>query len=121
MITSGMTHNPGDTDPTTSRQMAAFLGEMATSQPAGPLHDHYRNQQAHLLQSSLSMDRGDIIDWWVLEPPRQDTMGYTCDASFGSPLLLDCSQLAYSQLGYPSDRIDILPREPKLLSSSKQG
>ena len=119
-MTSGMAQNPGDTDPTTSRHMAAYLGEMATSQPPGPLRDHYQNQQAHLLQSSLSMERGSITDWWGLLPSRQDTMGYTCDASFGSPRLLDCSQVAYSQLGYPSDRINILPWEPKLLSLSKQ-
>ncbi|MCJ1235804.1 hypothetical protein MMC14_003777 [Varicellaria rhodocarpa] len=43
-------------------------------------------------------------------------MVYTCDASLGAPKAVDCSQLAYSGLGPPSDTVIVGPGAPKFLS-----
>ena len=44
-------------------------------------------------------------------------MEYTCNADLGSPSEADCNQLEASQLGPPSDRVIIGPRDPTVLTA----
>ena len=60
-----------------------------------------------------SMARGSYNAWWegfrtVSSEPRSE-MIYTCDDSLGSPSSADCSELAHSGLGPPSDTLIIEP------------
>ena len=63
--------------------------------------------------------------WWeyvqdFVSAPNivQDKMTYQCDSSLGAPTEADCSQLERSQLGSPSDTVEIGPGKLKMLSSS---
>ena len=61
--------------------------------------------------------------WWSFfmgagedeDTPPSD-MVYTCDAKLGAPKAVDCSQLAYSGLGPPSDTVTVGPGASKPLS-----
>ena len=47
---------------------------------------------------------------------QSSDMLYTCDAKLGTPKAVDCSLLAYSGLGPPSDRVTVGPGSSKPLS-----
>ena len=70
---------------------------------------------------SESMERGQHIEWWQIfdaaGSATQSEMIYTCDSNLGSSTSADCSQLAYSSLGPPSDTVMVGPGSAaKLLS-----
>ena len=55
--------------------------------------------------------------WWIATPPAPDEMMYDCDAKFGTPSPANCSHIEYSQVGAPSDTLNISPGVPKVISS----
>ena len=72
----------------------------------------------------MSRRNGASASWWWSFKTESDSgserdqseMVYACDASLGAPKAVDCSQLAYSGLGPPSDTVTVGPGAPKYLS-----
>ena len=70
-------------------------------------------------QVSSSKPWWDYVSEYVSDPEAaRDEMTYKCDSNLGAPGEADCSQLEYSQLGPPSDAVEIGPGKLKLLLSS---
>lgn len=113
---------PGDFDPITPFNIAqTMVGRADRAQST--LSSREINILSELNQVALAMQIGDQEKrpWWHEDTPSElDTMEYTCDAKLGAPGSADCSQVAYSQLGYPSDSVSVGPASPKILSLSKE-
>ena len=86
-------------------------------------------ERAHFLDlAATDMERSHnpmaSAAWWAyiedqgdMSPEnRESEMVYTCDAALGAPNAADCAQLAYSELGPPSDTVTVGPGAAKLLS-----
>ena len=103
---------------------ANILGKLhRMSEQRGPHRQYYRRAVSSFVARMFNtMSRN---PWWstprtrTVEMPALDDMAYDCDASLGVPDAADCSQIDYSQLGAPSDRLMIGPNSPKILSSSE--
>lgn len=69
--------------------------------------------------ASMEREGGGSEPWWT---PRQhtDDMTYECDAHLGSPRVVDCGKLEYSQLGAPSDTVRISAGAPKILTTGME-
>ena len=70
----------------------------------------------------MERERGERRSWWSFfgaggsDDDQSSDMVYTCDAELGTPKAVDCSQLAYSRLGPPSDTVTVGPSSSKPLS-----
>ncbi|KAL9118562.1 MAG: hypothetical protein Q9187_004893 [Circinaria calcarea] len=54
--------------------------------------------------------------WWTSRQ-HTDDMTYECDAHLGSPRVVDCGKLEFSQLGASSDTVRISAGAPKVLAT----
>ena len=101
--------DPGYDDPAIARALSDGVREKGNSERADKLD---------LLSQTMlrSNDQGSTVSWWTAfsgldseddEPSSE--MVYACDAQLGTPNAVDCSQLAYSGLGSPSDTVSIGP------------
>ena len=75
------------------------------------------------LQSAAGMSRTGQTAWWT-EAASPDEMTYECDADLGSPLLTECTQIEWNQLGPasvspPSDTVTVGPGVVQFLHSSQ--
>ncbi|KAL9117088.1 MAG: hypothetical protein Q9187_006379 [Circinaria calcarea] len=112
---------PGETDPSIAYSLAYALDQAGQKQADGSnLKAHYERAAAVLEERGDEMERLGHITWqqYKASPPiSQRHMVYECDSKLGVPMSADCSQLAYSELGPPSDTITIGPNAAKFLSS----
>ena len=66
-----------------------------------------------LLYASAVMGVDRVVPWYnpsalgIPTASTKDEMTYECDSSLGSPGLVDCSQIEYSQLGPASDTVTV--------------
>lgn len=71
---------------------------------------------------AMALRRGGNVPWWGRNAPQaSDKMSYDCDANLGAPHAADCSQLDFSQLGPPSDTVNIGPGASKVLTLKECG
>ena len=81
---------------------------------------HGNSRRADMLSlSSTEMSRGGDVSWGFAFDQNTDEkseMSYTCDSKLGAPSSTDCSQLAYSGLGAPSDTVTVGPGSTKFLN-----
>ena len=122
MTNDDIDKHPGDYDPVTPFNIAQqIVGRVENA--LSTLSSREIDIVSELNQVALGIQTGDreMRAWWHGDTPsKQGNMEYTCDAELGAPGPADCSQVAYSQLGYPSDTVSVGPDSPKLLSISKE-
>ena len=96
--------NPGPFDPAMAEALADGVREKGNNARADKL-----SKQADRMGYVQPRER-----WWDAFPsqypdsPASD-MTYACDANLGAPSAADCTQLAYSGLGPPSDTVLVGP------------
>ncbi|KAL9116589.1 MAG: hypothetical protein Q9187_006886 [Circinaria calcarea] len=111
--------SPGEYDPAVPHQLARAVQQAAMTEPErSSVRSKYQNLAKSLTLAALDTPRSSNHRW-TRNPPGLDTMTYECDSKLGVPRPIDCIQIAYSQLGFPSDTISIRPGIDKLLSLSK--
>ena len=107
--------NPGPFDPSLVEALADGVRKKGNIERAGKLY-----KQANVMGYTEPRNQ-----WWnafsirsqVTSSAPGSDMTYVCDANLGAPSAVDCSQLAYSGLGPPSDTISIGPgSETKFVS-----
>ena len=106
--------HPGDRDPSVPSAISRLFKNKSRKFPKGS------NEWWHYgLQSSLyAGDAGPYNGkpWWDRATQlsqaallASDEMTYVCDSALGSPSTVDCSQVESSQLGSPSDTLQVGP------------
>ena len=107
--------NPGPFDPSFVEALADGVRKKGNIERAGKLY-----KQADVMGYKEPRDR-----WWeafsnqsqVTSSGHSSNMTYACDSNLGAPSAVDCSQLAYSGLGPPSDIVSVGPgSETKFVS-----
>ncbi|MCJ1232628.1 hypothetical protein MMC14_000581 [Varicellaria rhodocarpa] len=107
---------PGFCDPAVAEALGDAVREKGNIERGDTL-----SKQAEALSRSV----GTQVEWWHIfsaegqggDTSTESNMHYVCDAKLGAPSTVDCSQLAYSGLGPPSDKVTIGPgSQTKFLS-----
>ena len=99
---------PGFSDPAVAEALGDAVRDKGNTERGDAI-----SKQAEVLTRSMSSQ----AEWWHIfstEGHNSPTsigsnMQYVCDAHLGAPSTVDCSQLAYSGLGPPSDKVTIGP------------
>ena len=107
--------NPGYHDPAIAQELGdGVIQEGSIDRGDTIIHASEVMQRSH--QASQ------VAQWWYLfanessDSTYSTEMVYSCDVSLGAPKAADCSQLAYSGLGPPSDTLTVGPGQTRLLS-----
>ena len=110
-----LVYEPGFCDPAVAEVLGDAVRERGNIKRGDTL-----SQQAEAQSRSLNNQ----VEWWHVfstgqsgDTSTNSNMHYVCDAKLGAPSKVDCSQLAYSELGPPSDKVTIGPgSQTKFLS-----
>ena len=110
---SGLHQYPPAYDPAIPLMLAHGIGEVDVA-PEHVSHAAYARQM--LLRVALAGESpwfrgGGGEGMW--DPSDKDEMTYECDSSLGSPRLVDCTHIEYSQLGAGSARVSVGTRDEK--------
>ncbi|MCJ1240628.1 hypothetical protein MMC14_008632 [Varicellaria rhodocarpa] len=100
------TNEPGYLDPATAGAIADGVQQKGNDERANTIFESGLNMMRGYSQHSHT--------WWGMKESGSSSafnnnMMYACDAKLGVPSSADCSQLAYSGLGPPSDSLTISP------------
>ena len=114
---------PGNTDPAVPLAVADALAAAAIASETLSTSFAYMAYSMKWTESAVGMIRGSEIPWWA-KGSSPDDMAYECDANLGSPLVTDCIQIEWNQLGPtsaspPSDTVAIGPGFVQFLHSSQ--
>ena len=108
---------PGNLDPEIPITIAKSLYLKQVQSPQH-LQTYFGTLAYGFHMQGMNMQRGTTAPWWTA-PEMGDQMTYECNSKLGTPRATDCSQLL-SQLGAPSDSIQVAPGAVRFLSSSKR-
>ncbi|MCJ1240916.1 hypothetical protein MMC14_008920 [Varicellaria rhodocarpa] len=113
--------SPGDIDPEVGVHLIMNLVNNLVNLQNGERRQAIIYRASSLSRRTGEMRRGETQTWWeqVITPTPPVEMTYECDASLGSPTLIDCAQLRWQGRGNPSDAVQIGPGRPKSFLSSK--
>ena len=115
---SSLKFAPGDTDPVTAIALAE-LNDLAASRlnlPSGGLGGVNTFTSASWETAAERMERGGSMPWWqAVSLHTLDEMKYECDANLGSPPIVDCAQIEWSQLGTGGSSSDTLTVGPDVM------
>ena len=114
--------SPGDYDPAIAVALLDSLkGYWSRALRGTHEYLYYQTASLGMQRSASGMERGSEVPWWGTVLQASDKMTYVCDSKLGSPTTVDCSQIAWQQLGAGSDIVEVGPGVVKFLSSSEYG
>ena len=109
---------PGEYDPSVAMAIADYnvnlnRNKNTHNSPAALLSEQNIKKWK---DQATRMGRGEYVRFWETDPSAgDDEMNYECDANFGSPLEVDCTQIEWNQLTPPSDTLQVGPEEVTFL------
>ena len=120
-------HSPGNTDPSIPLRVSSELEKQSTKALPGSDLRKFLSLDAEIwLGAATGMTAGSSTTWWnVLSVvPTTDQMAYECDASLGSPSIVECSNIEWNQLvpaylAPPSDTLAVGPGMTQFFHSGK--
>ena len=118
--------SPGDYSAAVPQRLFGSLRSLADTTQNSDAKAYYQSLANQLWRRAIEMghQKDPYFTWWQPEPSSRvvsqspNEMTYECDAKLGSPALVDCSQLEWQGLGFPSDTVTVSPSTPKSYLSS---
>ena len=113
---------PGNTDPAIAEAIGQYMHGAAGGETTSSEMKKIRSIGGQMWElASTGMLRSSSTTWWLSasQSSAHDEMTYECDTSLGSPVVADCAQVEWNQLGPPSDTLTVGPQNVHFLHSSR--